>query len=95
MPRGTPHEEYTKINSSYLYLINEVQNDCKKNVRLTNAANKAVGLHVILDALQLVTELTKGVNDQTLDDGKQDDDDKEEEGDVKYDAVDLIVIPVW
>lgn len=30
-----------------------------------DAADEAVGLHLIVNALQLVTKLTEGINDQT------------------------------
>lgn len=59
-----------------------------------DAAYKAVGLHVLLHGLELVTELTEGIDDQTLQNGQQNDDDEEEEGYVEYDPVDLGVVSV-
>lgn len=52
-------------------------------VILAYATNEAVGLHVLLDRFQLITKLTESVNDQTLDDGKQDNNDEEEERNVE------------
>jgi len=63
-------------------------------VVLANATYEAGRLQVLLDLLQLISELSKGVNDQTLDDGKQDNDDKEEESDVEEDAPNLVRITV-
>ncbi len=47
-------------------------------VVLAYATYKAVVAQFILDALQLISQGTEGVNDETLDDGKQDDNDKQE-----------------
>jgi len=59
------------------------------------AANEAIGLHVFLDTFQLVTKFTKSVDNQTLNDGQQNDNDEEEEGDVEEDAVDFVIVAIW
>merc|ERR1712079_463891 len=42
-------------------------------------ADEAVVLQLVLNPLHLVPQGTEGVNDETLDDGKEDDDDEEKE----------------
>jgi len=58
---------------------------------LPNAADEAVVSQFILHTLELISQGTKSINDETLDDGKQDDNDEQEEGDVKKDPDKLIV----
>merc|ERR1719239_1110544 len=57
-------------------------------------ANEAIAGQLVFNSLQLVTESTKGVNDETLDDGQQDQGDEQEEGEVKDDPDVLIVCTV-
>jgi len=56
-----------------------------------NPADEAVVPQFILHTLELVSQGAKGINDETLDDGKQDDNDEQEEGDVEEDPDKLIV----
>jgi hypothetical protein len=44
-----------------------------------NPADEAVVPQFILHTLELVSQGAKGINDETLDDGKQDDNDEQEE----------------
>ena len=60
-------------------------------VVLPDATDEAVVAKFIFHALKLITQSTKGINDETLDDGQQDDNDEQEEGDVKENPDKLIV----
>ena len=55
-------------------------------VVLPYAADEAVVAQFVLHALQLVTQRAERVNDETLDDGEQDNNDEQEEGNVEEDA---------
>ena len=63
-------------------------------VVLCNATDEAVVFQFILHTLHLITQSTKGINNETLDDGQQDDNDEEEESDVEQDTVDFVIIAV-
>jgi hypothetical protein len=43
---------------------------------------------------ELITKFSEGIDNQTLDDGKQDDNDEEEERDVKDDSINFVVVSV-
>merc|ERR1711997_423065 len=64
-------------------------------VVFTDAADETVPGQLVLHALQLVTERTEGVNDETLDDGEEDEGDEQEEREVEENPDVLIVGPVW
>lgn len=57
-----------------------------------HATYETVRLHVLLHRFQLITKLTECVDDQTLNDGQKDNNDKEEEGYVENDAIDFIFV---
>ena len=61
-------------------------------VVIAYSTDEAFGLHVLLNLFLLVSEFSKSVDDQTLYDGQEDDNHEEEKGDVKDDAVDLVLI---
>ena len=61
----------------------------------TDAADEAVSCQLILHTLQLVTQSSEGVNNETLDDGQQDQGDEQEEGEVEEDSDILVVSAVW
>ena len=54
-------------------------------------AYETVVSKLIFNPLKLVSQSTKGVNDETLNDGQKDDNDEQEEGNVKEDSDKLIV----
>ena len=56
---------------------------------------EAVLRELILHSLQLVSESTEGINDETLDNGQQDDNDEQEEGNIEENSYKLIVCTVW
>lgn len=50
------------------------------------ATNETVGLHFLGNRLQLATKLTEGVDDQTLKNSQQNDNDEEEERNVEHNS---------
>ena len=60
-------------------------------VVLADAADEAVPGQLVLHPLQLVSEGSEGVNDETLDDGEEDQGDEQEEGEVEQNPDVLIV----
>ena len=47
-------------------------------------------LHIVLDLFLLISQFSESVNDQTLDDGQNDNDDKEEKRDIKGESEKLL-----
>ena len=64
-------------------------------VVLADAADEAVVLQFLLDAVHLVTQGSEGINDEALDDGEQDESDEEVEGEVEDNPVVLQLVTVW
>ena len=63
-------------------------------VVLTDRTNEAVACQLVLHPLQLVSQGAKGVDDETLDDGQQNQGDEQEEGEVEEDPDIFVVSPV-
>merc|ERR1719464_824355 len=59
-----------------------------------NAANETIVLQFIIHTLHLVAECTESVDNETLNNGQKNDNDKEEETDIKENPVDFRVIAV-
>jgi len=64
-------------------------------VIFTNTTYKAVVPKFILYTLQLISQGSEGINDETLDNGEQDDNDEQEEWNVKEDSYKFIVGAIW
>merc|ERR1711997_1380389 len=81
-----------------LVLVDEVHQEEQvvgEVVFFPDAADETVPGQLVLYALQLVTEGTEGVNDETLDDGEEDEGNEQEEREVEENPDVLIVGPVW
>ena len=86
------HEEEQIVGQIVLLLHVDVEPvGYSVQVVLADAADEAVLRELVLDALQLVAEGTEGVDDETLDDGQQDDNDEQEERNVEKDSHKLVV----
>ena len=63
-------------------------------VVLTDGTDEAVACQLVLHSLQLVSQSTEGVDDETLDDGEQNQGDEQEEGEVEEDPDIFVVRPI-
>ena len=89
------HEEEEVVGKVVLLLHVDVEPvRYTVQVVLPYAADETVVAKFILYALQLVTKRAERVNDETLDDGQQDNNDEQEEGDVEEDADELVLSAV-
>ena len=53
--------------------------------------NETLRFHVVFDLFLLISQFSESVNDQTLDDGQNDNDDKEEKRDIKGESEKIVV----
>ncbi len=86
------HEE-EEIVGEVVLLLNMDLKSMRYAIQIVfpNPTDEAVIPQFILHTLELVSQGAKGINNETLDDGKQDDNDEQEEGDVEEDPDKLIV----
>ena len=89
------HEEEEVVGEVVLLLDVDVEPvRYPVQVVLPYTADEAVVAQLVLYALKLITKSAERVDDETLDDGKQDNNDEQEEGDIKEDSHKLVLCAV-